>query len=483
MTRRPQPFKLRALFVSVTLTLSIASPALADLNSQAQQMFTDLGAVGNVTKPQAFKGQTMNTYTGGSLFIRTPHKGYQLAAVQLPYIHAGCGGIDLFGGSFSHISSAELKNALKNVTSAIPGVIFQLLLKSVEPLLGSTVEYFQGLADMVNRQNIGSCEQITGMVNSAASKMGLDATSNCMKLATYFNDSGDVEGARTRCQDAGNVQSQNANARNNATTKDIPPFIGNLVWAQLKRQTYLDDSDRELIMSMTGTTIYSEVTDAAPAPDEKAPTINSISDLLYGTNAADVSCTEGNTCITVLSCGGDYTSCASPTEATVSIPSLITRVNNLMTSMAAKMQDRSGAPTVAEINFVNSVTAPIYRLLAVSTALPESHGIASAKIAQYSEYAAVEFAYSLLSRFARAGRNTASNLRLNDEQSKQLDRHRHNADALIATLHHEREIAESKMKTFDALAQDIERLQRTMHASMAQQIADVMNYSSMSGAR
>jgi hypothetical protein len=50
-------------------------------------------------------------------------------------------------------------------------------------------------------------------------------------------------------------------------------------------------------------------------------------------------------------------------------------------------------------------------------------------------------------------------------------------------LHHEREIAESKMKTFDALAQDIERLQRTMHASMAHQVADVMNYSSLSGAR
>ena len=39
----------------------MAGLALADLNSQAQQMFTDLGAVGNVTRPQAFKGQTMNT--------------------------------------------------------------------------------------------------------------------------------------------------------------------------------------------------------------------------------------------------------------------------------------------------------------------------------------------------------------------------------------------------------------------------------------
>ena len=61
MTRESHSFKLRILFVCVTTSLSMAGPALADLNSQAQQMFTDLGAVGNVTRPQAFKGQTMNT--------------------------------------------------------------------------------------------------------------------------------------------------------------------------------------------------------------------------------------------------------------------------------------------------------------------------------------------------------------------------------------------------------------------------------------
>ena len=33
-------------------------------------MFNSLGAIGNYTAPGAFRGQTFNTYTGGSLFMR-----------------------------------------------------------------------------------------------------------------------------------------------------------------------------------------------------------------------------------------------------------------------------------------------------------------------------------------------------------------------------------------------------------------------------
>jgi conjugative transfer pilus assembly protein TraH len=76
-------------------------------------MFNNLGAIGNYTAPGAFRGQTFNTYTGGSLMMRSPNKVYQLAAIQFPSAKAGCGGIDVFGGSFSHISATEFKNMLR----------------------------------------------------------------------------------------------------------------------------------------------------------------------------------------------------------------------------------------------------------------------------------------------------------------------------------------------------------------------------------
>ena len=116
-------------------------------------MFTNLGSIGNYTAPGAFKGQTFNTYAGGNLYLRSPNKTYQLAAIQFPSAKGGCGGIDLFGGSFSHISAAEFKNMLKNITAALPGIAFQLALEAVSPLLGGLTSLSRsgnGTLDLAN---------------------------------------------------------------------------------------------------------------------------------------------------------------------------------------------------------------------------------------------------------------------------------------------------------------------------------------------
>ena len=67
-------------------------------------MFNDLGALGNVTSPGAFRGQAMNLYTGGGLMMRAPGRNYPLVNAQLPSLRAGCGGIDLFGGCLLYTS-------------------------------------------------------------------------------------------------------------------------------------------------------------------------------------------------------------------------------------------------------------------------------------------------------------------------------------------------------------------------------------------
>ncbi|MBS0502091.1 MAG: conjugal transfer protein TraH, partial [Proteobacteria bacterium] len=139
-------FARQALAAAVALSLLCAAmPSRADLNSEVNDMFNNLGAIGNYTAPGAFRGQTYNTYTGGNLMMRSPNKVYQLAAIQFPSAKAGCGGIDVFGGSFSHISAQEFKNMLKNITAALPGIAFQLALEAVSPLLGGLTKWAKGL--------------------------------------------------------------------------------------------------------------------------------------------------------------------------------------------------------------------------------------------------------------------------------------------------------------------------------------------------
>ena len=99
--------KLVAVIVASAVALAAPLSYAGDLNAEVNTMFNNLGAIGNYTAPGAFKGQTFNTYTGGNLYLRSPNKTYQLAAIQFPTAKGGCGGIDLFGGSFSHITAVS----------------------------------------------------------------------------------------------------------------------------------------------------------------------------------------------------------------------------------------------------------------------------------------------------------------------------------------------------------------------------------------
>ena len=108
MPNRPSQ-RICVSLVALATALQAGGARAGDLNAEVNTMFNNLGTIGNYTAPGAFRGQTFNTYTGGSLFMRAPNKVYQLAAIQFPSAKAGCGGIDVFGGSFSHISAAEFK--------------------------------------------------------------------------------------------------------------------------------------------------------------------------------------------------------------------------------------------------------------------------------------------------------------------------------------------------------------------------------------
>ena len=78
------------------LMVTFSASATASIQSEMQTWFNEMGAYGNVTGAQVVQGQTTTVYTGGSMYMRTPIRNYQLASIAPPSIRAGCGGIDLF---------------------------------------------------------------------------------------------------------------------------------------------------------------------------------------------------------------------------------------------------------------------------------------------------------------------------------------------------------------------------------------------------
>ena len=101
-----------------------------------QDWFNDIGAYGNVTGANAYRGQTMNFYTGGSLYMRTPVRNYPLASITPPSFRAGCGGIDLYAGSFSFINKDQFVALLRNIgNNAIGAAVDYIVRQTVGPLI------------------------------------------------------------------------------------------------------------------------------------------------------------------------------------------------------------------------------------------------------------------------------------------------------------------------------------------------------------
>ena len=441
----------------------------SDLQGEIDSMFTNLGAIGNYTQPGAFRGQAYNTYTGGSIYLRSPNKVYQLATIQFPYVKAGCGGIDVFAGSFSHLAAAEFKNVLKSITANLPGVAFQLALSAVTPLLGQKAEWAKSLETFINNARINSCETATALVRGAANATGLDAFSSCVRIAIELGLESDEDAARNRCRTAQGATLAAGASSGNPDAKAMVPFVGNLTWQALKRVNTLDDPEREVLMSIVGTVVYYS-TDQNRDPDVRAPTLTSITELLYGQSDAgsgfvvghQLKCDEWSACMNV---HDDTTSTFKP---------FTTKVEEIMTSISDKIANRTGVPTAQEIGFVNTVSEPVYRMLAIGNAVKGS-GQAAALIRKYREVIATDYAYNFLEQYLRVGMAALEkDFGLNTEQKAKAREMRDRVQGYLHTLALEKQVHYSKVAGFNAIATELEQLDRQQRASMPQHVIDML---------
>ncbi len=458
---------------STALVLQPLSLHAGDLNAEVNTMFNNLGAIGNYTAPGAFRGQTFNTYTGGSFFMRSPNKVYQLAAIQFPSAKAGCGGIDVFGGSFSHISAEEFKNMLKNITAALPGIAFQLALEAVSPLLGGLTKWAKGLETWINNARINSCETAKAIVSTAAESAGYSSQETCADLAIEMGLESDRDAARRRCATDRPSILASARSSGDASIRNKAPFVGNLTWKALQYTgSYLDDQERELIMSIVGTVVFYPE-DAARDPEPIAPTITSISQLLYGQATG----TGTNVTQHLLRCN-DYTNCDIVTLNTGYISTPFTAlVENMMRSIADKIATRTAiANNSAEVGFVNQTTEPVYKMLSIGSSIPGS-GLSDSLIAQYRDVIAADYAYVFLERNLRLGLAALDkDYLLQQGQREQANVVRQRAQAVLQQIAQEKNALYQKVGSFRAVSSHLEQLERQLRSSMPQHVMDMLGH-------
>ena len=148
-------------------------------------------------------------------------------------------------------------------------------------------------------------------------------------------------------------------------------------------------------MSIVGTVIFYPE-DAARDPEPVAPTITSISQLLYGQAAG----TGTNVTQHLLRCN-NYTDCDTVTRDNTYVHQPLTKkVSDIMQLISDNIRTRTAIPNnSAAVGFVNSTSIPVWRMLSIGNTIPGS-GLADMMIGNYREVIAADYAFTFLNQFA-----------------------------------------------------------------------------------
>lgn len=401
-------FRKRLIASIVAVTFSV--PASANIQSEMQTWFNEMGAYGNVTGAQVVQGQTSTVYTGGSMYMRTPIRNYQLASIAPPSVRGGCGGIDLFAGSFSFINSEQLTALLRNIANNAVGYAFMMAVKSISPDLADLLQYLQDQASKINNMNLNSCQLAEGITTATLGPMLSDkkeqanAQGTGSVLSNLWPDSFQSFDQWRQDKNAKKQARQQA-ANADANLKEILE-PGNVVWKALQK-TDAPDELKELMMSMVGTIIIIPPGDPGNENGDKplwryvGPTGVKFSDFMGNPESA----TKND--ITLLKCGNDY-DCMNPTVVpNQSVASLSWHVRQTMEKATDKIMNRQSQSFdgIDYAVYMNS-SIPVWRLANVAAM---SRGGPALLTNNYAQTVAVELAYNWFTEMVRTLQKALSN--------------------------------------------------------------------------
>lgn len=311
-------------FKRILLVGLIASTLTATSNAALDSMLT--GMYINVTAPDTTSSQFRGTLSGGSVYMRTPISNMQLFSMDPPRFSTGCGGIDLYLGSFSFITSAKLTQFFRSVAQNAAPLLFQMAVAQLFPQLDAAVKKFQQIAQDMNSQQMNSCKMahglVDGMKNPTAALADMQ-TGITNAWSTVKGWAGDFAEAADKAVTEPSKATTQANA---ATTTDGHKEVnelGNITWNALMSRTFngellnLADSEnnaKQIVMSLVGTEVRkSGVSDTADTVTQPNDPILRLLQLV--SPEAD---SNGTVSVPMWSCGSDMTNCMTPTKSSLS---------------------------------------------------------------------------------------------------------------------------------------------------------------------
>ncbi|WP_066532421.1 conjugal transfer protein TraH [Sphingobium sp. EP60837] len=372
--------------------LAVIGVANANVASEMNSFFSEAGGAANVTGPSAFQGQSAGYYSLGNVWTRFPQKSVSPFNLQLPSARAGCGGIDLFAGSFSFINASEIVAMLKATANNALGFAFKLAIDSVSPEIGKVMDEFSQKAQLLNQMNISSCETAQALVGGIWPTMDTTRATICEAVGNSQGIFSDWAASRQGCNNGGSRDSTIAGNSDTAMKDQLVGENHNYTWEALKKSAKFGAFDQdfsEYVMTLVGTIVTRPSSDSSVGgkvvmfgPAEEAV----VTALLDGTDNAPA--------VKVLKCNDS--DCYDVGETRLSVPAssaLRPRIRRMISDMSIKART-NGTLTAAEKQLLNMATIPLYKILTVQAFA--HNALTDGEIEALSEIVAVDILNAML---------------------------------------------------------------------------------------
>lgn len=352
------------LILIIMAIFSYSSRVSATSSGIQKQMDTLFDDMSNYTAPGVFETQRRGVLSGGRFITKSKIFDENVVSFAPPSWKAGCGGVDLFGGSLSFINSEQLIQLLRSVAANAKGYAFQLALDNVCPDCSKWIESFQRKVQSLNEYLGNSCQLAQGIVNDLTSGMDIKGKTDASISATTAGMFSDFFESK---QETNGVTAMQELKKNNPDK--YYDLIGNIMWKQLKKNDasnwFISSGNNDLleaIMSLTGTIIIHELkNDTNPIQTLTGNQI-ALSDLVFGGS------------VRIYDCGFDTDKCLPTSGNTLGtksevIEGLQTKINNILLGTSSrngiiyKFANNSGTLTAEEQNFLSSLPSSIGSLI------------------------------------------------------------------------------------------------------------------------
>lgn len=149
--------------MAITLVLGLHIPKSSADSNSLRRFYNDIATTAD--SPQLGETPQGHVLSGGNLRMRSQRPNMQIAYFDPPRMNAGCGGIDIFAGTFGVISADALAQSARAIAQGVAMYYLGVAIDSISPISGNNMKSLLDKLMELNQFSRQGCQEITSRID------------------------------------------------------------------------------------------------------------------------------------------------------------------------------------------------------------------------------------------------------------------------------------------------------------------------------